>query len=109
VRRDVEHWVADVRVAAVVFAALEVGVFTEHYPAGYERRAWALTAAFALGAVAFAVIVRRASSRWTLPVAVASVVGLYIARSIAEAHGGSLEVETGPARGAVFTLSLPVG
>jgi signal transduction histidine kinase len=73
VRRDVEHWVADVRVAAVVFAALEVGVFTEHYPAGYERRAWALTAAFALGAVAFAVIVRRASSRWTLPVAVASV------------------------------------
>ncbi|HEY3184280.1 MAG TPA: ATP-binding protein, partial [Gaiellaceae bacterium] len=34
--------------------------------------------------------------------------GLYIARSIAEAHGGTLEVEPGPgARGAVFTLSLP--
>jgi signal transduction histidine kinase len=33
--------------------------------------------------------------------------GLYIARSIAEAHGGTLEVEPGTARGAVFTLSLP--
>jgi two-component system sensor histidine kinase KdpD len=35
--------------------------------------------------------------------------GLYIARSIAEAHGGTLEVDVGTgARGAVFTLSLPV-
>jgi two-component system sensor histidine kinase KdpD len=33
--------------------------------------------------------------------------GLYIARSIAEAHGGTLEVVPGTARGAVFTLSLP--
>ena len=33
--------------------------------------------------------------------------GLFIARSIAEAHGGSLEVASTPARGATFTLSLP--
>ena len=33
--------------------------------------------------------------------------GLFIARSIAEAHGGSLEVRSAPARGATFTLSLP--
>ncbi|HMI21952.1 MAG TPA: ATP-binding protein [Gaiellaceae bacterium] len=34
--------------------------------------------------------------------------GLYIARSIAEAHGGVLEVSSGPDAGATFTLSLPV-
>jgi signal transduction histidine kinase len=33
--------------------------------------------------------------------------GLFIARSIAEAHGGSLEVTSAPDRGATFTLSLP--
>jgi len=33
--------------------------------------------------------------------------GLFIARSIAEAHGGALEVRSAPARGATFTLELP--
>jgi signal transduction histidine kinase len=35
--------------------------------------------------------------------------GLFIARSIAEAHGGSLEVRSAPHQGATFTLSLPLG
>lgn len=34
--------------------------------------------------------------------------GLFIARSIAEAHGGSLEVRSPPDRGAIFTLELPL-
>jgi signal transduction histidine kinase len=34
--------------------------------------------------------------------------GLFIARSIAEAHGGSLDVESAPEQGATFTLELPV-
>jgi signal transduction histidine kinase len=34
--------------------------------------------------------------------------GLFIARSIAEAHGGSLGVESVPRRGSVFRLELPV-
>jgi signal transduction histidine kinase len=34
--------------------------------------------------------------------------GLFIARSIAEAHGGTLEVRSAPQRGATFRLSLPV-
>ena len=34
--------------------------------------------------------------------------GLFIARSIAEAHGGSLEVRSAPDRGATFRLSLPL-
>jgi signal transduction histidine kinase len=34
--------------------------------------------------------------------------GLFIARSIAEAHGGSLEVWSAPQQGAIFTLELPL-
>jgi signal transduction histidine kinase len=35
--------------------------------------------------------------------------GLFLARSFAEAHGGSLRVESEPGRGAVFLLRLPLG
>ena len=35
--------------------------------------------------------------------------GLFLARSFAEAHGGSLVVESRPGEGATFTLKLPVG
>jgi two-component system sensor histidine kinase BaeS len=34
-------------------------------------------------------------------------IGLSVAREIAEAHSGSLEVESAPGRGSVFTLVLP--
>jgi signal transduction histidine kinase len=36
-----------------------------------------------------------------------SGLGLYIARAIAEAHGGTLDVTSAPGEGATFTLSLP--
>jgi len=35
--------------------------------------------------------------------------GLFISRSIVEAHGGSLELDRQPARGATFVLELPIG
>jgi two-component system sensor histidine kinase KdpD len=37
-----------------------------------------------------------------------SGLGLFIARSIAEAHGGSLKVRSAPGQGATFTLELPL-
>jgi signal transduction histidine kinase len=36
-----------------------------------------------------------------------SGLGLFISRSIVEAHGGSLEVSSRPNEGATFTIALP--
>jgi len=41
-----------VRVAGVVFAALEIGVFTTHFPPGYKTAGWVTTGAFGVGALA---------------------------------------------------------
>jgi two-component system OmpR family sensor kinase len=34
--------------------------------------------------------------------------GLYLVRSIAEAHGGSLTVQSEPGKGTLFVLALPI-
>jgi signal transduction histidine kinase len=47
--RDIETWVARVRIGGLVFAVLEVGVFTKSFPPGYLDAAWAVTGAFAAG------------------------------------------------------------
>jgi signal transduction histidine kinase len=36
-------------------------------------------------------------------------IGLHVARSVVEAHGGEIEVDTGPGAGTCFHISLPVG
>ena len=48
--REVEVWIGRVRVAAVLFAIVEVGLLSRDYPPGYELYAWIVTACFALGA-----------------------------------------------------------
>jgi signal transduction histidine kinase len=57
--RDVERWIAWVRAGAVIFAAVEVGIFTAYHPPGYEQWAWALTGTFAVGAVVLLLLSRR--------------------------------------------------
>jgi len=61
--RQAQQWIAWVRVAAIPFAALEVGVFTPHYPRGYERWAWLVTAVFAVGALGLLPLARRGAGR----------------------------------------------
>ncbi len=51
--QEIEVWIARVRLLAVLFAVLEVGLLTTSYPDGYETVAWIATAVFAVGAVVF--------------------------------------------------------
>jgi signal transduction histidine kinase len=57
--RQAQQWIAWVRLGAIPFAVLEVGVFTPRYPHGYERWGWLTTAFLAAGAIVFFVLVRR--------------------------------------------------
>ena len=52
-RRQIERWIAWVRLFAVPFAVVEVGVISSGYPSGYETWAWIITAVLGVGAVAF--------------------------------------------------------
>jgi signal transduction histidine kinase len=58
--REIEVWIARVRLLAVLFAGLEVGLLTASYPDGYEPVAWIATAVFAAGAVVFFFVSKRA-------------------------------------------------
>lgn len=49
---QLERWTAWIRLAAVPWAAFEVGVLTDDYPSGYKTAAWMTTAGLAVGAVA---------------------------------------------------------
>ena len=52
-RGQIERWIAWVRLFAVPFAVVEVGVISSGYPSGYETWAWIITAVLGVGAVAF--------------------------------------------------------
>ncbi|MDQ2966777.1 MAG: HAMP domain-containing histidine kinase [Actinomycetota bacterium] len=58
--REIEVWIARVRLLAVVFAVVEVGLLTASYPNGYETVAWIATAVFAAGALVFFFVSKRA-------------------------------------------------
>jgi K+-sensing histidine kinase KdpD len=57
--RQTERWIAWVRLLGVPFAILEVGIISADYPPGYERWAWIVTAALAVGAPAIWLLARR--------------------------------------------------
>ncbi len=57
-QRDLERWIGWIRLAAVVFAAVQVGIATD-YPAGYETWAWVATGLLAVGSVALYVLAQR--------------------------------------------------
>ncbi|MFL5951799.1 MAG: ATP-binding protein [Gaiellaceae bacterium] len=67
--REIELWIARVRVGAVLFAVLEVGILTEDYPPGYERYAWWTTGIFAVGAVLLFLASKRFDPRFVGPIA----------------------------------------
>src|SRR5579864_6828874 len=72
--RDLETWMAWVRVAGVVFAALEIGVFTTHFPPGYKDAGWIITAVFAVGALALFTIAMDAKPAWRGPLGLSALI-----------------------------------
>jgi signal transduction histidine kinase len=58
--RAIEVWIARVRLFAVLFAVVEVGLLTATYPDGYELLAWIATAVFGAGAIVLFVVSQRA-------------------------------------------------
>jgi signal transduction histidine kinase len=67
--REIEGWIARVRLGAVVFAIVEVGLLSEDYPPGYEGYAWIATGVFAVGAVLLLFASKRSDPRFVGPVA----------------------------------------
>jgi signal transduction histidine kinase len=63
--RDVERWIAWVRLGAVPFAIFQVAI-DQHYPGHYELWAWLTTGVLAVGALAFWAISRRKWSKEAL-------------------------------------------
>ncbi len=55
---ETERWIAWVRLAAVPFAIVEVGLLSTDYPPGYEKWAWATTALLSAGAALFYLLSR---------------------------------------------------
>src|SRR5436305_630088 len=62
-RREIERWVAWVRLGGVAFAVLQIAFFTRRFPPGYLDAAWALTGAFAAGTVLLFWLARVAPDR----------------------------------------------
>src|SRR5205814_4681964 len=61
--REVELWIARIRLAAVLFGVVEVGLLSSGYPRGYEAYAWFTTAAFGVGATLIFAASRRFDPR----------------------------------------------
>jgi K+-sensing histidine kinase KdpD len=62
--REIETWIAWIRVGAIVFAIFEVGVFSTGYPPEYEAYAWLTTGVFSVGAVCLWALIQRAYALW---------------------------------------------
>src|SRR3954452_23572402 len=78
--REIEVWIARVRLAAVAFSVVEVGILTETYPPHYERYAWITVAAFAAGAALLYAASKRVDPRVVGPVALlfdATIIGTF--------------------------------
>ena len=58
-RWELERWISVIRLIAVPWAVIEVGIVTNFTSARYETAAWAVTATLAVGAIGFFWIGRR--------------------------------------------------
>jgi signal transduction histidine kinase len=73
-RRELERWIAIVRLGGVVFAFIEVAFLSSDFPPSYEMAAWILTGIFALTAVALFFLVRDVSDEFLPAVGVGALI-----------------------------------
>jgi signal transduction histidine kinase len=73
-RRELERWIAIVRLGGVVFAFIEVAFLSGDFPPSYEMAAWILTGIFALTAVALFFLVRDVSDEFLPAVGVGALI-----------------------------------
>jgi signal transduction histidine kinase len=71
--REIETWIAWVRLGGVAFAALEIGVFTPRFPPGYLSGAWAITGVFGLGTLVLFRLAHSDRREWLRAVGFAAV------------------------------------
>ncbi|HEX6702545.1 MAG TPA: ATP-binding protein, partial [Gaiellaceae bacterium] len=110
--RQAQQWIALVRVAAIPFAVLEVGVFTPSYPRGYELWAWLVTAIFVVGALALLAVVRRSPGRAIALAALAFDTAILVAYLFVYAYEADEQVKALlflPVIEAAFIFGLPGG
>ncbi len=98
--RELERWIAWIRLAAVVFAVAQVAIGGP-YPAGYELWAWVTTALFAAGTVVFFWLSRLAWSARSQLVLALTALAFDFAAASAYVLIYSFE-RTGPVRQLVF-------
>ena len=72
-RLEVERWVSYVRLFGAAFALLEVGLFSPPARPGYRPAEWAVSAAFAAGAILLFLVARLEREEWAIPVSVAAL------------------------------------
>jgi hypothetical protein len=118
---EAESWIARIRLVAVVFVVLEVGGLTRatrpatsvwpgrrNIPVPLRGRRSRRTRSRRASAAARPGIVFEKFGRVTGGAAKPGTgLGLFVARSIGEAHGGTLELASTPGEGATFAPTLP--
>jgi signal transduction histidine kinase len=91
-RQELETWISWVRLAAVAFVVLEVGVFTQRFPPGYLTPAWVLTGTFAAGTVLLLGLTRAERPAWLPAIALG---GLLFDTAAIAAYGVIFSYEYG--------------
>ena len=110
----VEHRSRTALISAIAFAALVLVIFNfARDPASVSREAMAPSVLWITFTFSGVIALNRS---FALERENGALDGLLfaagrgqVARSFAEAHGGSLEVESHPGRGSAFTLTIPLG
>jgi signal transduction histidine kinase len=109
IRQALENLVSNALKYSPAGAPIEVTIQEEKRQEGDVERVWAVISVHDQGPGIPAEMRPSLFTRFASgPNSTGLGLGLYLARSIAEAHGGTLTVDSSPGQGTTFYLALPV-